>query len=68
MFYSIIENKAYKRWVKINVREKILPGLENFTQDQLFFINFAQVRCSKYRNEALVTRIVSGVHSPGEFR
>ena len=44
--------KAYKSWEIKNGKEPLLPGL-NYTQDQLFFINFAQVWCGKYKENAL---------------
>ena len=37
-----VSYKAYKKWVKLNGEELLLPGLE-YNQKQLFFINYAQV-------------------------
>ncbi len=65
IFHSSL--KAYQHWRMKNDPEPSLPGL-NFTQNQLFFINYAQVWCAKFRDQALKQRILSGVHSPGEFR
>ncbi|XP_059158497.1 neprilysin-1-like [Physella acuta] len=48
--------------------EQRLPGLLEYSNDQLFFINFAQVWCGVMRPEATVTRLKTGVHSPGRFR
>lgn len=59
--------KAYQKWAKKNGPEQLLPGL-NYTQNQLFFINFGQIWCGKFRNQSLVSRILNGDHSPGEFR
>lgn len=59
--------RAYTRWAKKNGPEPLLPGLP-YTQEQLFFINYAQVWCLKIRDQALRKRIETGVHSPGEFR
>jgi predicted metalloendopeptidase len=53
--------------VKTNGAEPLLPGL-SFNQNQLFFINYAQVWCTKYRDQSLVYRILNSNHSPGEFR
>jgi predicted metalloendopeptidase len=44
-----------------------LPGLK-YSQNQLFWISAANVWCNKYRPESLKLRILTGVHSPGEFR
>ncbi len=46
----------------------MLPGLENYNQYQLFFINNAQVWCSKYRDQYLRHQVISATHSPGQFR
>lgn len=44
-----------------------LPGLQ-YSSNQLFWISAANVWCNKYRPESLKLRILTGVHSPGEFR
>ena len=59
--------KAYQKWVQKNGEELLLPGL-NYSQNQLFFINNAQIWCSKYRDQYLRYQIVSANHSPGQFR
>ena len=47
--------------------EGVLPG-HQFTPKQLFWINYGQVWCQKFRDDALVNTIKTGVHTPGEFR
>ena len=59
--------QAYKKWANKNELEPLLPGLD-YTQHQLFFINYAQVWCSKYRTQYLAHRLLGSNHSPGEFR
>ncbi|XP_067139630.1 neprilysin-2-like [Centruroides vittatus] len=59
--------RAYQQWVKDHGKEKLLPGLK-YTQDQLFWISAANVWCGKYRPEVLKLRILSGSHSPAQFR
>jgi neprilysin len=59
--------RAYKKWEAKNGEEPLLPGLD-YTQDQLFFINFAQVWCGKTRDQVLINRLDTDPHSPGEFR
>ncbi|CAL1548798.1 unnamed protein product [Lymnaea stagnalis] len=60
--------KAYRNWVSLQGKEEsLLPGL-NFTHDQLFFINFAQLWCNLMTDGEALNRIRTGVHSPGEFR
>ncbi|XP_060577796.1 neprilysin-like isoform X2 [Ruditapes philippinarum] len=60
--------RAYRKWVEQQGREEpLLPGL-NFTNNQLFFINFAQIWCNNMRKEGMINSIKNGVHSPGQFR
>ena len=42
--------------------------LGGFTGDQRFFLGWAQVWRSKYREPALRNSILTGVHSPGPWR
>lgn len=58
--------RAYVRWAKDN-GEKKLPGLD-FTPQQLFWVSAGQIWCSSYREEAMKSRVTTGVHSPGQFR
>lgn len=45
------------------------PGLiDGFTQNQRFFMSWATVWRTKYREEALRTRILTDSHSPGTYR
>uniref|UniRef100_A0A1W7RA35 Neprilysin n=1 Tax=Hadrurus spadix TaxID=141984 RepID=A0A1W7RA35_9SCOR len=59
--------RAYQQWVKDHGPEPLLPGLK-YTQDQLFWISAANVWCGKYRPEVLKLRVLSGSHSPSQFR
>ena len=70
-------------WVARNGAEPRLPGL-NYTPRQLFWVSFphvtrtflthclkvsaANVWCAKYRPKALKLRVLTGVHSPDQFR
>lgn len=63
--------QAYQNWKKRSrkgIPEPPLPGLENFSNEQIFFLGFAQIWCSKFRDEAAFSQINYGVHSPGKFR
>jgi len=44
------------------------PVLDGLTGDQRFFLSFAQVWRSKYRDDALRNLVMSDVHSPDTFR
>jgi membrane metallo-endopeptidase-like protein 1 len=58
---------AYQKWLTRNKQEPLLPGL-GYDQNQLFFINYAQLWCSKYRSVILQLLIMLDVHSPNQFR
>ncbi|CAH2220647.1 phosphate-regulating neutral endopeptidase [Pelobates cultripes] len=62
--------RAYRKWIN-NARsgkeEMLLPGLE-LTNNQLFFLSYAHVRCNVFRTEAARDQIMNGVHSPPQFR
>ncbi|OWF45826.1 Neprilysin [Mizuhopecten yessoensis] len=60
--------RAYRDWIKQRGREESqLPGV-SYNDNQLFFINFAQIWCASMRRENAINRILTGVHSPGRFR
>mgnify|MGYP003867757433 CR=1 FL=1 len=45
------------------------PGLiDGFTQEQRFFLNWATIWRTKFRDEALKNRIKTDPHSPGQYR
>ena len=56
-----------ENWVQENGEEPKLPGLP-FTPKQLFWINWGQVWCAKYRDSKLKNTILTGTHSPNMFR
>jgi len=60
--------RAYNSWVGRHGPEPRLPGMQHYSQHQMFWISAANTWCSKYRDKALEKRIKTGVHSPGMFR
>ncbi|OPL21638.1 membrane 1-like metallo-endopeptidase-like, partial [Mytilus galloprovincialis] len=60
-------NLAYRKWVKANGEDSILPGLD-LSHDQLFFLNYAQIWCGNMRDEEALQKIRTSVHSPGAIR
>ncbi|XP_056138989.1 endothelin-converting enzyme 2b isoform X1 [Lampris incognitus] len=58
---------AYRSWVKRNGEEKRLPAV-NLTNDQLFFVGFAQVWCSVRTPESAHEGLVTDPHSPPRYR
>ncbi|XP_054266542.1 neprilysin-2-like [Macrosteles quadrilineatus] len=59
---------AYRAYQRLNLDEPLLPGLQNYTQDQLFMLSMATIWCTRYRPQALRLLITTDVHSPTEFR
>ncbi|XP_034947043.1 neprilysin-4-like [Chelonus insularis] len=60
--------RAYQISKARNPNSQSLPGLYNYTQDQLFFLGFAQVWCGNYTYGALKSKLVEGAHAPNHFR
>ncbi|XP_078584579.1 neprilysin-like [Branchiostoma floridae x Branchiostoma japonicum] len=59
--------RAYQSWAAANGPEPTLPGLD-LNQEQLLFLNYGQIWCSKYRYQSAVSQVLNGPHSPGRFR
>lgn len=59
--------RAYRSWVQKHGEEKLLPAV-NLTNDQLFFVGFAQVWCSVRTPESAHEGLVTDPHSPPRFR
>uniref|UniRef100_A0A8C2XAL0 Phosphate regulating endopeptidase homolog, X-linked n=1 Tax=Cyclopterus lumpus TaxID=8103 RepID=A0A8C2XAL0_CYCLU len=62
--------RAYRRWVEQSrggVEEPRLPGVA-LSNNQLFFLSYAHVRCNSYRPEAAKEQVQSGAHSPPKYR
>ncbi|KAF9260514.1 zincin [Marasmius fiardii PR-910] len=49
-------------------KEYLLPGLDKYTREQLFFISFARVWARSMKPAAAVQRIRTDPHSPSIFR
>ncbi|KAG0013598.1 hypothetical protein BGZ82_002088 [Podila clonocystis] len=50
------------------IKNPRLPGLEALTPEQLFFVSYARLWCSKSRPEALLQQVMTDPHSPAEWR
>ncbi len=57
---------AYKNWSKEHPSDK--PFIEGLTDDQLFFLGFAQGWCTHSSEESIRLRAVTDPHSPPEQR
>lgn len=51
-----------------SLKGKQPPVIGGYTGDQRFFIAFAQIWASKFREEALRSRLATDAHSPGMYR
>ena len=60
--------RAYLRSVESDGAEPRLPGLTQFTPEQLLFVSYAQVWCEIQTPESLLGQVLSDPHSPGRFR
>jgi endothelin-converting enzyme len=61
---------AYTAWKKrdtANPGQK-LPGLEMFSNDQMFFISYSNWWCGKVRKEQALSYVYSDPHSPADKR
>jgi len=56
--------RAYQRWVKDNGAEPTIPSSPALTNEQLFFLSFAQGWCTITRPETAKSRLKTDVHSP----
>ncbi|NNE07503.1 MAG: M13 family metallopeptidase [Gemmatimonadetes bacterium] len=53
---------------RLSLNGQEAPVLDGLTGDQRFFLGFAQIWRAKIRDETMLVRVSSGVHSPPEFR
>src|SRR6202011_2831238 len=60
-------NMAHEAYV-ISLKGQPAPVIDGLTGDQRFFLAYAQVWRSKYREGALREQVMSDVHSPDTFR
>jgi predicted metalloendopeptidase len=60
--------RAYMKSIETMGEEPALPGLEQFTPQQMFFISFSQVWCELQTPQSLLGQVLGDPHSPGKFR
>jgi predicted metalloendopeptidase len=58
---------AYKAY-KMSLGGKEAPVIDGLTGDQRFFMGYAQIWRSKYRDEAIRKQVLTDPHSPAQFR
>lgn len=61
--------QAYQNWAKKGIAEEVPPELQDYSQEQLFWITAASIKCRKCRPEIWESFLILGcTHSPEEFR
>ncbi|UJR12864.1 hypothetical protein I4U23_017038 [Adineta vaga] len=60
---------AYQKWAHMNKNvDKKLPGLTKYSAEQMFFLNFGSIWCSKLTDQTAKKYILTDSHSPTKFR
>ncbi|KAL8809939.1 MAG: hypothetical protein Q9200_002994 [Gallowayella weberi] len=61
---------AFHAWKEIEEKQpsQLLPGLQHFTKEQMFFITYPSLFCGKTRQEKAVNLIYKDPHSPSWAR
>ena len=65
---SVLDGDSVHPAYKLSLNGKEAPVIDGLTGDQRFFMAWAQVWRSKYRDEALVNLIKTNPHSPPAYR
>ncbi len=60
--------RAYRDRQLAGGEEPPLPGLEHYSNDQIFFISYAQTWCGSSKPETAVRQVLVDPHSPMRFR
>uniref|UniRef100_T1KX15 Peptidase M13 C-terminal domain-containing protein n=1 Tax=Tetranychus urticae TaxID=32264 RepID=T1KX15_TETUR len=61
--------QAYLAWSRSTIDQKTqLPGLTNYSSDQLFFLQYGQVFCEVATPDGYLKNLLTDPHSPGKFR
>ncbi|KAL1919582.1 uncharacterized protein VTP21DRAFT_1513 [Calcarisporiella thermophila] len=59
---------AWKKSIEPSLHDQILPGLEHYTREQLFFIASARPYCGYSSPEMQLQKLLTNEHSPEVFR
>uniref|UniRef100_A0A0A9Z646 Neprilysin-2 n=1 Tax=Lygus hesperus TaxID=30085 RepID=A0A0A9Z646_LYGHE len=59
--------RAYKTYLNRRLPELKMPGLQEYSNEQLFFLAFARAKCTKYSKSGLKI-VLEDVHSPDFVR
>jgi predicted metalloendopeptidase len=59
---------AYRRYIRTDrngVEEDLLPGMESYTGNQIFWITYGFSWCMKQTNDSLAHQLLTNEHAPG---
>ncbi|CAF0906888.1 unnamed protein product [Adineta steineri] len=60
---------AYQEWMQAHPNvDKKLPGLAKYSLEQMFFLNYGRMWCSKMTDKYATNIVLGDTHLPGEFR
>ncbi|VDM97134.1 unnamed protein product [Thelazia callipaeda] len=61
--------RAYRKYVKqLGHEEPYLPGFQNFSSDQVFYLSYAHFWCGHKKEAAALQQVLTDEHSPEVFR
>ena len=62
--------RAYQNYVALNGRDPRLPGLEQYSPEQIFFLSFANTWCEQQNEQApkFQLKVLGDPHSPERYR
>ncbi|EFO88687.1 hypothetical protein CRE_06583 [Caenorhabditis remanei] len=60
--------QAYQNYVHENGEEPRLPGLQQYSNEQIFFVSYAHFWCGKKKEAAAMQQVLTDEHSPEVFR
>jgi predicted metalloendopeptidase len=59
--------RAYRNYVALHGEESRLPGLEDYSPEQIFFIAFANANCGVETKEGIERLIANDPHIPSYY-
>ncbi|KAJ1346492.1 Neprilysin-11 [Parelaphostrongylus tenuis] len=60
--------RAYEKYVTQHGEEPRLPGLQQYTNTQIFFLSYAHFWCGQKKEAAAMQQVTTDEHSPEVFR
>ncbi|ETN81757.1 peptidase family M13 [Necator americanus] len=60
--------RAYKNYLRKHGEEKRIKGLEEYNNEQIFFLGYALIWCGHATHDAMINLLLTDSHSPENFR